>query len=277
MNFFDDHMLPGFRSAGRSALIRFLALALIAAAATLSGCGLLGGDNTAQNTGTAEVPNGSTESTPEETVAQTSSNPCRNPYYLVDPGKVRKYKVDSQLPDGDSEYSLKQKIIDDKTFAEIRSYPSGLTVSVNWICTDEGLRAAEYVNELQMQAAQFQMETLESSGVSIPNEWGPGKEWSSVYKVKANLDAGPVKAAADGTVTLDHTLAAEGESVTVPGGTFKTDRVDTVIRLNLRMRGAAIPAKEVRTSVWFSPEVGLVKQRVYGDFGEEQVEFVGFE
>lgn len=277
MNHFDDHTTSGFNSAGRTALNRFLALALIGAAAAISGCGFLGGDNTTENTGTAETPVASSEGTPVETPADSSSNPCRNPNYLVDPGKVRKYRLDTKLPDGDREYTLKQKMVDDSTFAEIRSYSSGLTLSVNWTCTDEGLRAVEYVSQAQMQAGQFQMETLESSGISIPNEWSLGKEWTSSYKVKANLDAGPVKAAADGTVTLDHKLGVVGEKVTVPGGEFEADRVDTVIKLDLKVRGTAIPTKEVRSSVWFSPKVGIVKQRVYGDFGEETVEFIGFE
>ncbi|QQS40788.1 MAG: hypothetical protein IPM63_15680 [Acidobacteriota bacterium] len=247
------------------------------AAGALSGCGIAGSDNTSQNAGSVEAPAGTSETTSGETAADTSSNSCENPYYLVDFGKIRKYRLSSKLPDGEREYTLKQKMVDETTFAEIRSYSSGLTLSVNWICTDEGLRAAEYVSQAQMQAAQFQMETLESSGISIPNEWSLGKEWSSSYKVKANLDAGPVKAAADGTVTLEHKLAAEGEKITVPGGEFEADRVDTVIRIDLKMQNANIPVKEFRSSVWFSPKVGIVKQRAFGDFGEETVEFMGFE
>ncbi|MCO6509160.1 MAG: hypothetical protein J5I65_00035 [Aridibacter famidurans] len=277
MNYFDDHTISGFISVRRSGLTRLLAVAFVAGAAVFSGCGFLSSDNAARNTGLPENQAGAAESTPAETSAETSSSPCDNPYYPVDPGMVRKYRLSSKLPDGGREYTLKQKMVDETTFAEIRSYSSGLTLSVNWNCTEEGLRAAEYVSQAQMQAAQFQMETLESSGISIPNEWSLGKEWSSSYKVKANLDAGPVKAAADGTVTLEHKLAAEGEKITVPGGEFEANRVDTVIRIDLKMQKANIPVKEFRSSVWFSPKVGIVKQRAYGDFGEETVEFIGFE
>ena len=78
-------------------------------------------------------------------------------------------------------------------------------------------------------------------------------------------------------MVIEHKLISESESVTVPGGTFDAARVDTVISIDLKMRGTAIPTKEIKMSVWFSPKVGLVKQRVYGDFGEETVEFVGTE
>lgn len=256
-------------------LLTAILLSIVLAA---GGCGLLGGEqesakgNAQQDAAPADSPAPADGAVPEK-----SEGPCANPYYPVDPGKVRRYKLDSKVPDGDREYTLKQKMVDDNTFAEERSFSSGLDVSVNWNCTENGLRTAEYLSQAQMPAGSFQMETVESSGITIPSKWELGNEWESRYVVKADLNAGPVKASANGTVTLGHKLAAVDEVVSVAGGEFKANRVDTVIRMDLSMKGTAIPSKEIKMSVWYSPEVGLVKQQVYGDFGDEKVEFTGFE
>jgi len=277
----NPNISQGGTSASRTSLLpgrNLLTSILLGLILITPGCGLLGGeqesagDTAQQDTASAESP------APAGSAAEEKSEgPCANPYYPVDPGKVRKYKLDSKIPDGDREYTLKQKMVDENTFAEERSFSSGLDVSVNWNCTEEGLRTAEYLSQAQMPAGSFQMETVESSGITIPSKWELGKEWESRYVVKADLSAGPVKASANGTVTLGHKLAAVDEVVNVAGGEFKANRVDTVIRMDLSMKGTAIPSKEIKMSVWYSPEVGLVKQQVYGDFGDEKVEFTGLE
>lgn len=266
-----------------SAVSALIAVLLVFALTALSGCGMLSADNS--DSGGANAPSEASEpgsapagsESPDSASGESASGKCDNPYYPVDTGKIRKYKLDSKLPDGDREFTLKQKMVDEETFAEIRSYSSGLTLSVNWVCTDEGLRMTQYLSEAQMAAAQFQMETVESAGLTIPQQWETGKEWTSTYEVEAKLDAGPVKQTADGTVTIEHKLASESEKVTVAGGDFDAAKIDNVIKLNLKVGGRAIPTREVRSSIWVSPEVGIVKQRVYSDFGEATVEFTGFE
>ncbi|REJ77413.1 MAG: hypothetical protein DWQ47_13605 [Acidobacteria bacterium] len=248
-------------------------------ALAVGGCNLTGQESESTES-VEDVQTQDSDTSASETpvvVDESASSLCDNPYYLVDPSKIRKYKLTSQVPDGNREFTLKQKLVDDNTFAEIRSYSSGLVVSVNWNCLDDGLRAAEYLNQVQMAVGSGQMETIEGSGISIPSEWELGNEWSSSYKVKTSIEAGPVKAEADGTVTLEHKLAAVDEKIKVAGGEFETARIDTVIRIELQMRGTRIPAKEFKTTIWVSPKVGIVKQTASGGFGEEQVEFLGFE
>lgn len=246
----------------------------------VSACGMLSSNGSSEKSNDSSPAANQESSTGTESGQTTSRSPvslCQNPYYLVEPGKVRKYKLTSQIPGGNREYTLVQKLVDDKTFAEVRTFSSGLVLSVNWDCTDNGLRTVEYVSQAEIKTGSFQMETIGSSGVTIPNTWEQGKQWQTNYKVKAKLDAGPVKTNVNGTVTQDHTLASEAEKVTVPGGTFTAARVDTITKIQLRVKGTAIPTKEVTMSAWYSPQVGIVKQQVHGDFGNEKVEFTGFE
>ncbi len=259
--------------------LRLSGALLILSICFLSACGLLSSGSAGTNDSASPEPSAeaSADAPENDENATTAGGACDNPYYPVDPSKVRKYKLDSKLPGGNREYTLRQRKVDEDTFSEERSFDSGIDVSVNWNCTPEGLRTAEYMSQAQMQAGTFQMETIESSGTTIPRDWELGKEWESRYKVKANLNAGPVKAAAEGNVILEHKLAAVDETVRVAGGEFKANRVDTVIRLDLSMKGTAIPSKEVRMSVWYAPDVGIVKQQVHGDYGDEKVEFAGME
>jgi hypothetical protein len=47
------------------------------------------------------------------------------------------------------------------------------------------------------------METIESSGITLPKQWEVGKKWNSEYKVDAKLNAGPASGGAKGTIKID--------------------------------------------------------------------------
>lgn len=195
--------------------------------------------------------------------ASADTGPCANQYYPVGTEQPRHYKISGSAP---SEYVLTHEKKADDSFTEIRRFPSGLEVKTNFVCTDEGLRNVEYNSVADFSAGNFKMETLESSGVTLPKEWEVGKKWETSYKIRGKLKAGPVSADANGTVTLDNELEALGEKVSTPAGEFEAARVATTINMNLNV---GRPVKLSMTN-WYAPDVGLVKQETNSPFGGRQ-------
>jgi hypothetical protein len=238
------------------------------------GCGILGdsGSNSASNGGeTTETPSETTTAKPSE----VASGPCVNQFYPIEPGVKKEYELTSKIKGGDTGMILSQKAPEGDSFTEVRTLNSGTTVTTPWKCTADGLRVAEYENFIDSKVGNFTMKTLESSGTTIPASWKKGDEWESDYKIRVNLKAGPVNTSADGTVTITNQLVAENERVKVKGGEFDAARVDAEIAIVISMQGATVPKQTIKLSRWYSPKVGLVKQEVYGSYGNETMEYAG--
>ena len=196
---------------------RLLPFAFLIVAALISGgCGLLGGSSTNSVANNEPVSSESVEPVAEaagESSTEVASGPCKNRYYPIEPGLKRKYTMTTNVEGGDSGLTLEQTAPEDDTFTEVRTLSSGTTVTTPWKCTKDGLRVAEYENFIDSKVGNFSMETLESSGITIPVSWKKGDEWDSTYKIRANIKAGPVTASADGTVTITNQLVSESEKV----------------------------------------------------------------
>jgi hypothetical protein len=232
----------------RSLTTSLLALAILAFVAL--GCGdlaerLSGSENA--NSGNTAVPE--TTAAPEAKTGPMDAGLCANEYYPIEPGVQREYRITGDAP---ANYVLSQEPAGEDGFAEIRSFGSGLTVRNNWICTPEGLRTAEYRNAMSMANGDFEMNTLKSSGVTLPKVWEQGKEFEANYTVNASIKAGPVSAAADGTVLLKNRVASMNEKVTAGGKEYDAARVDTTIEITLSMGGQSIPKTTVTTKNWYA-------------------------
>ncbi len=199
-------------------------------------------------------------------------DPCANDYYPIDTSVSREYTITGSAP---GKYALTQTADEEGTFVENRRFGGGLEVTSTWVCTDQGLRNAEYNNMGTTGNATFTMETLKAEGVTFPKEWNLGDEWTTSYQVSANLATGPVKAAAAGTIEIVNEIISLDENVTVAGGTFAAARVDSEIRMNLTMRGQKLPSQPVKMTAWYAREVGMVKQEVKSGFGNQNVEYTG--
>ncbi len=193
---------------------------------------------------------------------------CSNEYYPLLPDEKRNYKITGAGP---AEYSLIQKDITESGFKEQRDFASGTSVIVNWICTPDGLRMAEYKNDVLFKQGAAEMETLESSGISIPKVWEVGKEFESEYKVKVKISIGSIKADADGKITIKSKVKALNESVSVGGKTYDTARVNSKISISISMKGKTMQGATADLTNWFSPEKGLVKQENSGSFGKNRL------
>lgn len=201
---------------------------------------------------------------------------CSNPYYQVDPQVAREYRVTNPGSKTPDTYVLRQTLDGESSFVEERAFSSGIEMTNKWQCTDEGLRNAEYTNQITMPNARFNMETVESSGITLPKEnWKVGEEWQTEYKVKAKLDAGPVSRTVNGTILIENKIVALNEKINVPAGEFETAKVESVIQMNLGMEGQKLPASKVKTIAWYAPSIGVVKQVADTGFGGGTVEYIG--
>ena len=253
-----------------------LALSLVVIAA--SACGALE-RFTASNNGSDDPAPGSSQSNvnvADSSVASTTAatGECSNEYYPVDAAMVRRYEVTGSGP---GKYVLQQEDLVESSFKEERSFESGIVINNNWICTPEGLRTAEFVNTGVMKSGRFQMESVKSSGVTIPRVFEAGKEFESSYDVAVKLKAGPVSANATGTVNIASKVVSVGESITVRGNSYDTSRIDSRIKIAIVVNGRRMEGADITTSNWYGKGVGLVKQETGGTFGKELVELVSVE
>ncbi len=214
------------------------------------------------------------EKQPDQSAKETEneSGVCSNDYYPIDASTKRDFRVTGDIPGG---YVLSHEIGGDDTFTEIRKFESGLEVKVNWICTDEGLRTAEYNNSASLSNARFKMDTIESSGLTLPKEWSEGKTWTAEYRINANISAGPASGTANGTVRIDNSIVSMNDQVNVAGKDYNAARVDSVIKMNLTMKGRKIPSEDLKMSNWYTKSDGLVKQSANTQFGKTGIEFLG--
>ena len=263
---------------GSNALSVFVALSFLVLAT--SGCWVLerftasnngsNNSNALQASSTTSV--NSNDSSDHSTKADTVE--CSNEYYPVDVNMVRRYEVTGSGP---GKYVLQQKDIAASTFKEERSFESGVVINNNWICTPEGLRTAEFINTGVMKSGKFQMESVKSSGVTIPRVFEAGKEFGSSYDVAVKVKAGPVSADATGTVSIASKVVSVGESITVRGSEYDTTKINSRIKIVITVNGRRIEGADITSSNWYGRGVGLVKQETGGTFGKELVELVSVE
>lgn len=199
---------------------------------------------------------------------------CANEHYPVDAELTRVYEITGPAP---GKYTLTQMDITEEGFKEERNFESGLRVVNNWICIEEGLRTAEFTNTGAMQSGKFEMETIKSSGVTLPRDPKPGMEFDSTYDVKVKLRAGPVAADATGDVRITNKVISVGQPVDVRGQSFEAVRIDSTISIVISMRGRRMEGAKLNVSNWYGQGVGLVKQETDGTFGKHLLEIASIE
>ncbi len=203
---------------------------------------------------------------------RTDDDLCANDFYPINTSLARNYRITGTAP---AAYTLTQENATPEGFVEVRSFGNGLTVRNNWICTEDGLRNAEYTNAMTMKDAQFEMETLKSSGVTIPKEWSVGSEWKTEYDIVAKIAAGPVNASAEGKVLLTNKLEAVDDVVTIDGKDYTAAKIETTIEIDISMKGQRMNSAKVNATNWFAKDIGIVKQITKGSLGSQTVEFIG--
>lgn len=237
----------------------------------VAGCGevskRLPGDQTpdqaqTNNTDTADTDPARTE----------NAGNCANEYYPLDTANDRNYRMTGS---SSGTYSLRQDLADGDEFKEVRVFDSDITVTNNWVCTDEGLRMVEYTNYITMKEGAFDMETLKSSGVTLPRDWKTGTEWESIYDIRANMKVANMSTSANGKITITHRIVSLDDKVTAGGTDYSAARIDSLMSMDLTVKGVKVPDPKVSTANWYAKGVGLVRQEVGGGLGKQTVEYTG--
>ncbi len=185
---------------------------------------------------------------------------CANEYYPIIESKKRKY---TDVKNPSTNYVLTQTKNDGNTFTEIRNFGGGMEITNNWLCTEDGLRNAEYNNGARFAQGNFRMETLESSGISLPKKWEVGKKWTTEYKISAKLQAGAASSSATGTIKIDSEIISLDEKIQTSAGEFDAAKVSSNISMNLNIG----KPMNMKMTNWYAPNVGIVKQEMDSPFG----------
>lgn len=244
----------------------FILLALV-----LAGCSLNpDSDPSSSETSADEMGNLSDDpkSSDNNETGEKSAGICANPYYPIHTAVSKEFKVTGSAP---ASYVLSHIERDNDSFTEKREFGSGLEVVSNWSCSEEGIRNADYSNTISNSQLKMKMETIESSGITLPKVWNKGEKWTTEYKVRVNA----ASQTANGTVTVTNEIVSMDDNVQVQAGDFVTARVDSVLTMNISMGKTKIPSPEFKMTNWYAPKVGLVKQETKGGFGTTKVEYVG--
>ena len=194
----------------------------------------------------------SATATNETASSETAKNsPCANKFYPVKNGAVKRYKNSV----GGSDTKIAQEYKDgDAGFTEITTIGQ-ITVTHQWQCTNEGLIAPNYGSDLN--SPNMKLDVKHVSGVTLPrdSEMTVGKTWTVVYQAAGTSPLGAV----DSTVTVNNKIVALDDSVKTGGGEFKAAKVESDIRMNMKMGGKQISVPAIAAAAWFAPNVGLVK------------------
>lgn len=257
---------------------------LVMLAAFAFGCGMPGitSENTsntetnANSNRTATTANNANNEPAAEPANETSTSrvtgACANEYYPVDPSIVKNFDVSGAESE---DYSLTQKDVTEAGFKEERKFTNGTVVINNWTCEEDGLKGAEFTNQASFSKGNFEMETVKSTGVTIPRTMVEGKEWTSVYDVKVRMAAMKMNINADGKVNIQHKVAAVDEPVTVDGKEYKAARIDSRMKITVSVGGRTTETGDIKASNWYVKDVGMVKQSTSGTFGDTTVEYTG--
>lgn len=201
---------------------------------------------------------------------------CFNPYYPVSPTAKRKYRIDySNGGPEPADYTESFTDITSDSFTMRSDFADGVTLNNSWKCTGDGLAAQQYA-QVSMSDANFKLETLDSSGVTIPqaSRWRVGERWESSYRVTGKMtQGGATTGEASGTISISNEIVGR-EPVTVPAGTFDAFKVRSTFVQKMEMKigsGMNMPVNNSFTAtVWFGSGVGMVKS-VFEDFATTEL------
>ncbi len=187
-----------------------------------------------------------TPTPPPADIGSPSNQPdqCKNPYYPVINGAVYSYRLSS----GENVVRTMQTDPASQKFTILIS-GAGTDSRIEGECTSEGLVIMESPGSTTTTSGEDGSSTVmtqSSSGVSLPNDLAPGKEWSQTIRVTTE--------AGESLIQMEY-RAVGFEEVTVPAGTFTALKVEqngyvTVFDQNVAMEGLA---------GWYAEGIGLVK------------------
>lgn len=193
---------------------------------------------------------------PTEVVSQGSGF-CFNPYFPLRDDKTWTYQ--STSGDITTQYTLTFKDISADAFTSLTDFES-LKSEVRWNCSADGMLSSQFANLAFQNLPDFQINTVEASGVFFPpaDQWQVGKTWQTNFKVNVNMVLNGNSIDAQGEIALDRVINAQ-EDISVAAGEYNgAYRVDSSGKMTISFMGAAFDIP-FEFQEWYASGVGLVK------------------
>ena len=211
-------------------------------------------------------------------------SPCFHKYYPIDTKTVRKYAVfnapNSEVDDKtepSATYEFRQSYDGGKTFGEENKFSTGITLTTTWECMPDGLKSNQFLAELKKEGTPFDVKVVSSSGVYFPNdEWTVGKEWDYEINVLMTNRGAPDSQGIKTKISYHVEVLSLDDEVTVPGGDFTAAKLAVDTEFTLEYPGGRKTNTNLKSSIWYSDEVGLVKISQTG-FTDQTVLYLGVE
>lgn len=212
---------------------------------------------------------------PAEGVAAAGA--CYHPYLPILDDTIWTYRTSDT--EGEDSYTLSYDITGPDSFVFVIAYPD-LTVSAEWICTEEGLVRTNYA-EFMMGATGFEISDLSYTGVSfpLPDVMVPGAAWQNSFSASGRLSGDFGESDVSMDMLMDNVIEG-AETITVPAGTFDTLRIVTNYTMNNTMTIAGITtpvSMQFTTTAWYAKDVGMVKSVTTAAGVESLIELVSME
>lgn len=197
---------------------------------------------------------------------------CENDLIPVKQGASWNY-YSAGGPNGDFFYTDTITETTSTKFTLYSQFPT-LTLTQNWLCTEDGLLALQLgggtTASVSMQNMIADFQTKEVNGVSLPRTITPGMQWNYTLVIESPAANPGESAQSPGTFHL--TMQEMGrESINVPAGVFEAVKLQATFeaQINVDFQGSFFLYTVNGSSIhWYAPGVGLVKSI-------ENIEFSG--
>lgn len=205
-----------------------------------------------------------------------AADACDNPYMPFRVGDEIEYKNSG----GGSEYSYTMKVVEVKPgFAKIEyefKFPEKMKMTQNIFCQDGAITTDSYFDfSATGGSAGVQMKSSGVSGDLIPRDVQVGSTWTTKYDMATSYSGLDLPAEVQMpnlkmAIIIDNKVLSE-EKVTVPAGSFKALKVESVSSVDMSMpevAGFTMPQTATQAKVsfyqWWVKDVGMVKTTSIG-------------
>ena len=193
--------------------------------------------------------------------AGSSGGECANSYFPVIQGAKWIYTASGHFS-GTLSRTITSVAADG--FTDQHTSPAGGAQSMQWDCSDGIIaRQPETAPSGLIPAGDLvaDLHTTDTSGVTVPDNLGPGAKWNQESTLDGTASIGGQSAPAHDDITTDCS-ASSHDSVPVPAGTFMALRADcrTDETITVTLNGSPITTKIITmATIWYAPGVGMVK------------------
>ncbi len=211
--------------------------------------------------GNAPTASAATATSPTNASTAAASSNCNLQYYPVVNGASWSYTMSGEVS-GQFTRSITEVKPDGFTDQDV--FSAGVTRTGQWDC-DDGLIAlqpqAGISAMVQAKNLSGNLHTTGNSGVTIPDNLGPGATWNQDISVEGTQSINGQDVPTKAHVIMQCS-AGSAEPITVAAGKFDALRVECKYDMNVTVTvsGVTLPVEITSTQVaWYAAGVGMVK------------------